>query len=86
MEYAGKLYGKIGKKTFDTGKTSEDWDNLAKDQKRLNWLLYSGWDLRLLKGEQATLGGLRDLIDREIKKEELKLKEEIIKAIPYYKI
>ena len=26
MKYIGKLYGKVGGKTFDTGKTSEDWD------------------------------------------------------------
>ena len=29
MKYTGKLYGKIGGKTFDTGHTSEDWDNLV---------------------------------------------------------
>ena len=28
MEYKGKLYGKLGGMHFDTGKTSEDWDNL----------------------------------------------------------
>jgi len=28
MEYRGKLYGKFGKKHFDTGKTSEDFDEL----------------------------------------------------------
>lgn len=28
MEYRGKLYGKIGSKHFDTGKTTEDWDDL----------------------------------------------------------
>jgi hypothetical protein len=74
MEYTGKLYGKIGKKTFDTGKTSEDWDNLAKDQKRLNWLLYGG---------KITPQEFRELIDKQIEKEELKIKEEIIKAIPF---
>lgn len=31
MEYKGKLYGKIGKKYFGTGKTSEDWDKLEAD-------------------------------------------------------
>ena len=30
MEYEGKLYGKIGNKHFDTGKTSYDWDYLEK--------------------------------------------------------
>lgn len=28
MEYKGKLYGKFGKKYFDTGKTANDWDNM----------------------------------------------------------
>lgn len=28
MNYEGPLYGKIGRKTFDTGKTSADWDRL----------------------------------------------------------
>ena len=29
MEYHGKLYGKIGNKYFDTGKTSKDVDELV---------------------------------------------------------
>ena len=28
MEYIGKLYGKIAGKYFDTGATSDDWDDL----------------------------------------------------------
>ena len=28
MNYKGKLYGKVGKKYFDTGKTSDDWDEM----------------------------------------------------------
>ena len=28
MEYIGRLYGKVGNKYFDTGKTSEDYDRL----------------------------------------------------------
>lgn len=28
MEYQGKLYGKIGGKYFDTGKTTDEWDKL----------------------------------------------------------
>ena len=32
MEYVGKLYGKLGNnKYFDIGKTSEDFDNLGKE-------------------------------------------------------
>ena len=30
MQYQGRLYGKIGREYFDTGKTSEDWDALEK--------------------------------------------------------
>lgn len=28
MEYNGKLYGKLGSKYFDTGKTAKDYDKL----------------------------------------------------------
>lgn len=28
MKYHGKLYGKIGNKYFDTGKTSKDFDEM----------------------------------------------------------
>ena len=35
MEYHGKLYGKIGKKYFDTGKTSADYDKLEAEKKEL---------------------------------------------------
>ena len=28
MNYEGPLYGKVGRRTFDTGKTSADWDRL----------------------------------------------------------
>jgi hypothetical protein len=30
MEYVGKLYGKIGKKHFDTGRNSAEWDHMQK--------------------------------------------------------
>ena len=33
MNYNGKLYGKIGRKYFDTGKTSNDWDKLEEESK-----------------------------------------------------
>jgi len=35
MDYKGKLYGKIGNKYFDTGKTSEDWDRLESNKVEL---------------------------------------------------
>ncbi len=30
MQYHGKLYGKIGEKYFDTGKTADDFDTMEK--------------------------------------------------------
>lgn len=30
MEYHGRLFGKVGNKYFDTGSTSDDFDNLQK--------------------------------------------------------
>ena len=41
MEYHGKLYGKIGKKHFDTGKTSQDFDKLTQEHSEM---------LEMLKG------------------------------------
>jgi len=31
MKYEGPLYGKIGRRTFDTGKTSHDWDGIERE-------------------------------------------------------
>jgi hypothetical protein len=28
MKYTGPLFGKIGRKCFDTGRSSEDWDRM----------------------------------------------------------
>jgi hypothetical protein len=35
MEITGKLYGKFGNKHFDTGKTSEDFDKLERDNLKM---------------------------------------------------
>jgi len=36
MEYVGKLYGRLGPDNyFETGKTSEDWDNLERERDEL---------------------------------------------------
>ena len=35
MEYYGKLYGKIGNKYFDTGKTSSDFDSTSHQLEKL---------------------------------------------------
>jgi hypothetical protein len=42
MKYKGKLYGKIGNKYFDTGKTSEDYDALETLINRHNKALIIG--------------------------------------------
>ena len=39
MEYNGKLYGKIGRKHFDTGVTSRDFDKLSQEHKQMLTLL-----------------------------------------------
>ena len=38
MEYHGKLYGKIGNKYFDTGKSSADFDKQKSDQPQIQTL------------------------------------------------
>jgi hypothetical protein len=35
MEYHGKLYGKVGHRFFDTGKTSKDFDKLERDNSKM---------------------------------------------------
>jgi len=35
MEYYGKLYGKIGNKYFDTGKDTDDFDEMVKLLKKI---------------------------------------------------
>lgn len=30
MKYQGPIFGKIGRRCFDTGKTSDDWDHMEK--------------------------------------------------------
>lgn len=49
MEYHGKLYGKIGGKYFDTGKTSDDFDNLEKQRDELLEALKELVELREMK-------------------------------------
>ena len=50
MEYQGKLYGKLGgKKYFDTGKTSEDFDTMESLHKS------SSHQIRMLMNENLKL-------------------------------
>lgn len=39
MEYHGKLYGKFNGKPFDTGKTSDDFDKLVKENEEMKAML-----------------------------------------------
>ena len=56
MKYEGPLYGKIGRKAFDTGKTSQDWDRLERESKALKWCLLK------LKSHHTTKRGITALI------------------------
>jgi|19_taG_2_1085344.scaffolds.fasta_scaffold101002_2 hypothetical protein len=40
MNYNGKLYGKVGRKHFDTGKTTEDWDRLERIERAAKEMLH----------------------------------------------
>ena len=63
--YEGKLYGKVGDRYIDTGKTSQDWDQLQGDISVLNedvskdgGLFNLGWYLGWTPGnEDAVLDG-----------------------------
>lgn len=67
MKYEGKLYGRIGSKTFDTGKTSIEWDALEADKRRLDWLAdpeNAIGNVQLPCGAvMENIGSLRDAID-----------------------
>lgn len=49
MEYKGKLYGKIGAKYFDTGRTSDDWDELEKFKEE-----YKSFDISILSKQKSS--------------------------------
>ena len=36
MQYSGKLYGKMGRKHFDTGRTTDDWDRMEGALRRIS--------------------------------------------------
>lgn len=58
MKYTGKLFGHLGgKRYFDTGKTSEDWDRLESDKAELLEMLKRGIDkIHHLKYEYKDVG------------------------------
>lgn len=41
MNYQGPIYGKLGRKCFDTGKTSDDWDAMEAAAARRLELLHA---------------------------------------------
>ena len=49
MKYEGKLYGKLGSTYFDTGRTSEDWDELLYT---IQYMLTVMSDHESIKGEK----------------------------------
>jgi|TARA_R110000744_G_C19154567_1_gene539790 hypothetical protein len=53
MEYTGKLYGKIGSKYFDTGKTANDIDKLAKEVERLTVRIHTWHEAQNMTKAQA---------------------------------
>lgn len=61
MKYEGSLYGKIGNRTFDTGKTSADWDKMesalksAKDCIEANRRHIESMGRHAVEGTSATL-------------------------------
>jgi hypothetical protein len=67
LEYEGKLYGRVGRKTFDTGKTSEDWDNLMADKLRIDWLADPKNEIGNVQlpvgAVMENIGSLREAID-----------------------
>lgn len=64
MKYQGPIYGKIGRKCFDTGKTSDDWDAMeAAAARRLSLLL----DICAATDVQNALpDAINDRIDAEL--------------------
>ena len=63
MEYTGKLYGKIGNKYFDTGRTSEEFDSFQK--KAIELLLMNDSDTKHAFGRisESVFGDLKSLDD-----------------------
>ena len=45
MQYIGPLYGKIGNRYFNTGKSSKDWDQMENALKRALMHLETNYDI-----------------------------------------
>lgn len=67
MNYSGKLYGRIVNKYFDTGRTSDDWDNLERKVAKLE-KENTEMSLRtqLSNGESEHLLSISERIDKHV--------------------
>ena len=82
MDYKGKLYGKFRNKYFDTGKTSEDYDLLEEQNKKIIEEIQDTIDdLKLLKSAilhaSKTNNKLESMVD--VIQNWIDRKEELIK-------
>jgi len=62
MKYTGPLYGKIGRKTFNTGRTSEDWDRMEDSLRIIHAdvsAIRDEWLLRQPEGIQLIVANIR---------------------------
>jgi hypothetical protein len=65
MKYEGKLYGKVGEDYFDTGKTSEDWDNLEIRLKEARELLKKYYEGRALYTDVLRAAKIIEFLESE---------------------
>lgn len=55
MEYKGKLYGKIGNKYFDTGHTTDDYDDLINRIEELDKIVGQNLPLDCVSNQRELL-------------------------------
>ncbi len=78
MKYQGPLYGKIGRKCFDTGKTSDDWDALEAAAARRLELLRA--ILAANAAQNMLPGDLNDRLDAELSQSAIRPTNNIVTA------